>query len=339
MMLFRPAHPDDVESLYQLALDGGVGLTTLPKDKSQLSARVKLSEDSFNKKINEPENENYLFVLEDTLAHKVVGVSAIEAAVGMETPFYSYKISRKSRLSHELNIRSDYKILSLVNDYQGHSEICTLFLDKNYRVKGNGLLLSKARFLYMANFPKRFSKTVIAEMRGVSDAAGHSPFWEGVGQHFFQMPFSQADQLTSSTNKQFIADLMPTTPIHISLLAEEAQQVIGKPHQSTIPAVKILEKEGFRYTGYVDIFDAGPSLEVPLNDIKTIKNSQLYTIRDMIDEVNDNNYFVANTKPRIRASIGNILVDEQNLTCILSHKLAELLEVTEGDQVRISQFT
>ena len=120
---------------------------------------------------------------------------------------------------------------------------------------------------------------------------------------------------------------------------EEAQQVIGKPHQSTIPAVKILEKEGFRYTGYVDIFDAGPSLEAPLNDIKTIKNSQLYTIRDKVDEVNDNNYFVANTKPRIRASIGNILVDEQNLTCILSHKLAELLEVTKGDQIRISQFT
>jgi len=153
------------------------------------------------------------------------------------------------------------------------------------------------------------------------------------------MPFSQADQLTSSTNKQFIADLMPTTPIHISLLSEQAQQVIGKPHQSTIPAVKILEKEGFRYTGYVDIFDAGPSLEVPLNEIKSIQNSNLYTIRDMIDEVNDENYFVANTKPRIHASIGNILVDEQNKTCILSHKLAKLLLVSKGDKVRLYKFS
>lgn len=336
MIVFRPAESRDVDDIYQLAIDGGIGITTLPKDKQQLTKRIGYSLCSFDTQVIAPGGENYLFVLEDTSSQKVVGVSAIEASVGLNNPCYSYKISRKSRLSHELNIRSDYETLSLVNDYQGHSEICTLFLNKNFRVKGNGLLLSKARFLFMANFPNRFADTVIAEMRGVSDLQGNSPFWENVGRHFFKMDFSQADSLTSSTNKQFIADLMPTTPLHICLLPQQARAVIGKPHDSTVPAVKILEKEGFRYNGYVDIFDAGPSLEVPLKHIKTIRLSALYTISDIIDEVSSKNYFVANTKIDFRASIGNVLLDKQNDSCIISKKLADLLLVKNGEQLRIS---
>ena len=42
----------------------------------------------------------------------------------------------------------------------------------------NGRLLSKHRFLFMAEHPELFDSTVFAEMRGVSDGNGHSPFYE-----------------------------------------------------------------------------------------------------------------------------------------------------------------
>lgn len=58
---------------------------------------------------------------------EIVGVSGIESRTGHDTPFYSYKISKRTRVSRSLNIRSDYEVLSLVNDNQGRSEICTLF--------------------------------------------------------------------------------------------------------------------------------------------------------------------------------------------------------------------
>src|SRR5205807_6339316 len=65
----------------------------------------------------------------------------------------------------------------------------------------------------------------------------------------------------SMVNKKFIADLMPTHPIYIPLLPKEAQEAIGQVQEQTRPAVKILEEEGFKVSGMVDIFDAGPRSE------------------------------------------------------------------------------
>ena len=45
-------------------------------------------------------------------------------------------------------------------------------------------------------------------------------------------------------NKKFIADLMPDHPIYIPLLPYSAQEVIGKPHKESAPAVKNLKAEG-----------------------------------------------------------------------------------------------
>ena len=51
----------------------------------------------------------------------------------------------------------------------GTAELCSLFLHPDWRRDGNGSLLSKSRFLFLAEFPEYFSPRVIAEMRGVSD--------------------------------------------------------------------------------------------------------------------------------------------------------------------------
>lgn len=37
-------------------------------------------------------------------------------------------------------------------------------------------------------------------------------------------------------------------------------EVIGKVHQQTLPALRLLEQEGFRYNGYVDIFVGNKSI-------------------------------------------------------------------------------
>ena len=102
-----------------------------------------------------------------------------------------------------------------------------------------------------------------------------SPFWDSLGKHFFQMPFAEADKLTTLTNKQFIADLMPRHSIYTSLLSKKAQSVIGKPHRSTKRAMKILEAEGFNFSHYVDVFDAGPTIEANLKQVRTIKKSKV----------------------------------------------------------------
>lgn len=335
-MLFRSARDSDLDQIHHLASQSGVGMTTLPKNKKLLKERLSWSTESYKKSIQNPGDEYYLFVLEDPKSKTIVGVSAIEASTGFKTPFYSYKVSKRTRICHSLNIRSDYEVLSLVNDNQGRTEICTLFLNPQYRHNNNGLLLSKGRFLFMAHHPDRFTPLVIAEMRGISDEAGRSPFWENVGRHFFHMSFAEADRLTLATDKQFIADLMPRNPIYVKLLSPEAQSVIGKPHQSTMPAMTILLKEGFRYTNYIDIFDAGPTIEAPRADIKTIKLSRIMVIKSISDEVSSPNYLLANTQIEFCATISFALLHDEDSTCIISKKTAALLKVQCGDSIRIS---
>ncbi|MFI4918843.1 MAG: arginine N-succinyltransferase [Legionellales bacterium] len=335
MMLFRSARDTDLDAIHHLAEHSGIGLTTLPKNKELLKQRLSWSTESYKKDLQKPSDEYYLFVLENQKDKKIVGTSAIEAKTGHETPYYSYKVSKRTRVCHSLNIRSDYEVLSLVNDNQGRTEVCTLFLEPEYRLKNNGLLLSKGRFLFMAQYPERFAPTVIAEMRGISDEKGRSPFWENIGTHFFHMSFAEADRLTLATNKQFIADLMPRNPIYIKLLTPEAQAVIGQPHHSTIPAMTILLKEGFRYSNYVDIFDAGPTIEAPLADIKTIASSHIRIIKGISDEVSSTHYLLANTQIDFRATINYALINKKDNSCIISKAAAELLEVKRGDRLRV----
>ncbi|MGC1181922.1 arginine N-succinyltransferase [Legionella sp.] len=336
MMLFRSVLDSDLDAIHHLIEQSGVGMTTLPKDKQLLKKRIQLSIASYKKKIEHPVCEYYLFVLENHRNNEIVGISAIESRIGYETPFYSYKVSKRTRISHSLNIRSDYEVLSLVNDNQGCSEICTLFLDPKYRKNNNGLLLSKARFLFMAQHRERFAPTVIADMRGISDKNGVSPFWENVGRHFFQMNYAEADRLTLATDKQFIADLMPRHPIYVKLLSPEAQAVIGHAHPLTAPAMNILLKEGFRYNKYIDIFDAGPTLEVPVEQIKTIELSRLLIIKALSDEVSSSDYLLCNTQLNFRATIDTTLINKEKNTCIISKRTAQMLNVQCGDSIRVS---
>jgi len=338
MMLFRSACNNDLKAIHQLTEISGLGITTLPKDIGVLKSRLTLSTSSFSKKVHSPLDEYYLFVLEDVENSQVVGTAAIEAAVGLHAPFYSYKLSKRTAICHSLKRRYHYEVLGLVNDYQGNTELCTLFLDPNYRNHNNGPLLSRARFLFMANHPERFASTVFAEMRGVVDDHGQSPFWDQLGHHFFQMSFIEADRLTLSTDKQFIADLMPRNLVYVNLLAPTAQAVIGVPHPLSVKAMNILVREGFRYRRYVDIFDAGPTLDATFDQIESIRASRKMKIKHIIDDVVSEPYLISNTLVNIRATQGSLWVDEQSSSLTISQDLAELLEVQCGDFLRFLPF-
>lgn len=335
MMLFRSAHENDLEEIYKLSSLCGFGLTTLPHDREILRNRLLSSSQSFAKNNDSLENGYYLFVLEDTDNGQIVGTSGIEASIGLESPFYSYKLTKHTRVCHSLGIRNNYEVLSLVNDYQGFSEICTLFLAPKYRHKHNGLLLSLARFLFIASFPRRFATTIIAEMRGKASETGESPFWENLGRHFFHMPFTRADYLTMATNKQFIGDLMPRKSIYVPLLAQEAQDVIAKPHQSSLSAMNMLMQEGFRYNGYVDIFDAGPTLEAPCNQISSIKNSKLLAVSDSKNNDPNQSFIIANNKLDFKATIGDAFIHNETY-CSVDPSTLQLLNIHKEDLVRIT---
>ncbi len=58
------------------------------------------------------------------------------------------------------------------------------------------------------------------------------------------MEFRDADEFNSVNGNQFIADLMPKSPVYVALLSEAAQAVIGRPHDRGVPAMKMLDRRG-----------------------------------------------------------------------------------------------
>ncbi|MDI8046709.1 arginine N-succinyltransferase, partial [Salmonella enterica subsp. enterica serovar Cerro] len=246
MRVIRPVEHADIAALMQLAGKTGGGLTSLPANEATLAARIERALKTWSGELPKGE-QGYVFVLEDSETGEVGGICAIEVSVGLNDPWYNYRVGTLVHASKELNVYNALPTLFLSNDHTGSSELCTLFLDPEWRKEGNGYLLSKSRFMFMAAFRDKFNEKVVAEMRGVIDEHGYSPFWQSLGKRFFSMDFSRADFLCGTGQKAFIAELMPKHPIYTHFLSEEAQAVIGEVHPQTAPARAVLEKEGFRY--------------------------------------------------------------------------------------------
>ncbi|OEY92895.1 arginine N-succinyltransferase [Acinetobacter proteolyticus] len=338
MMIVRHAAHRDLDDIYRLAQragESGIGLTSLPQNKEILAERITRTTRTLDG-LSEKCEASYLFVLEDTSIHKIVGVSAIEVAVGLNEPFYNFRVAKQVHASKALNVYKTLDTLFLSNDHTGCSELCTLFLDPEYRKNQNGKFLSKVRFLFIAAFRSFFEERLIAEMRGFSDQNGQSPFWDSLGYLFFNMDFAAADYLSGVGQKAFIAELMPRFPVYVDLLSSEAREVIAEVHPQTLPAAKVLMSEGLKYQGYVDIFDAGPTLEANTAELRAVKESRLLKVK-LTEQVEstETHFLVANDQYQDYAVLLiNNKVDESE-TLHLTAAQAQALNIAEHDQVRV----
>ncbi|MFV0576485.1 MAG: arginine N-succinyltransferase [Vibrio sp.] len=335
MMIIRPVTINDQAAILELAHKTGVGFTSLPKNEESVRQRIERMLSTWHH--HTPlEEQGYLFVLEDSEQKKVVGISGIEVAIGLDEPWYHYRIGTLVHASEELNIYKKMPTLFLTNDRTGYSELCTLFLDPEYRHSKNGHLLAKTRFLFMANFQDQFSDRVIAEMRGYSDEKGRSPFWEGLGRHFFDMEFSEADYRSGMGQKKFIAELMPKHPLYVDFLSQETRDVIGQVHPQTAPAAEILKAEGMKFEGGVDIFDAGPTLEARIEDLRAMKESQVLQIEvaDKDMDLAPEPYLLANLEYlNYRSLLAHVYIQDDRV--YVAPDILKGLEVKAGDEVRL----
>lgn len=333
MNVIRPIRLDDLDALVHLARAAGAGFTSLPPHPQFLQQKIELSLHSFDAPVTQAGHERYMFVLEETTTGEIGGCCAIEAACGLDEAFYNYHVGVTVHASRELKVYNRIPTLYLSNDYTATSVLCSLFLRPEFRSGGAGKLLSKCRFLFMASHPARFADKVIAEMRGVSDAAGRSPFWEGLGRHFFSIDYGAAEHIAGMGNKAFIAELMPPHPIYTVLLPPEARAVMGKVHPQTAPALHLLEQEGFRYQGYIDIFDGGPTVEAPLMQIRSIQASQLLRATPGARQLQGATHLVANTSLRdFRCTLAPLTPAADSVP--VSDELAAALRLRAGELLR-----
>ncbi|WP_300397179.1 arginine N-succinyltransferase [uncultured Sphingobium sp.] len=276
--IMRIARADDLQTLYEMAKLTGGGFTNLPPDRASLSAKLERTEKALARTSEGIEDELIVMVLENVETGQVRGTCQIFSTVGQNWPFYSYRLGMLTQHSRELGRTFRAQMLSLTTDLEGSVEVGGLFLHPRERAEGLGLLLARSRYLYIRNHRARFGDRVIAELRGVIDEAGGSPFWDGLAGRFFGMSFQEADEFNAVNGNQFIADLMPKTPIYTAMLTDSARAVIGLPHPNGRAAMRMLETEGFENAGYVDIFDGGPTMVGQVDQLKTIAAARDVTL-------------------------------------------------------------
>ena len=333
MLVVRPAGPADLDHLLELAILSGPGFTSLPEDPDQLSERLDISRDSFAGTLA-PQARWYTLMMEETDTGDVDGIASVKAAVGLKRPFFSFRLVTNASSSPSLDIRLEHQTLQLVNECTGWTEVGSLFLKADRRKGGAGRLLSQSRYMLIGTQPDLFAETVLAELRGVFTPDGACPFWDHVAHKFFPMPFDQADMMTGSTDKQFILDLAPRHPIYIALLPEPARAVIGKVHPQGVAAMALLESEGFRPNGLIDIFDAGPTVSCSRDHIRTVRDARRLTASVVKDvEAELPSLVSTDSVGDFRAVRGRVGIDGD--TVRLPAEVAEALKVRTGDVVRV----
>jgi len=332
MLIVRAVQDSDLDQLFDLIQKSEFGLTTLKISKEELETRIEKSLFAFTQKSSKPNGQPYVFVMEDLNLGKIVGTCSVYSKIGGFEPMYSYQIKESFHKSDDLKVERTVRVLHLREEHNGPSEVGSLFLSPAYWGNGHGRLLSLSRFMFMAEFAERFEKDVVAEMRGVVDKDGKSPFWSALGSHFFQIEFPKAETLTSQS-KKFIADLMPKHPIYIPLLPESARGVIGEVHQNTKPALAVLKKEGFEFQDFVDIFDGGPTVHCELAKIRAVRESQSGTVTEIVKDVEGGaQQLVSNARLDFKVCLGDTKWNKDEVT--IDQVTALRLGIKVGDRIR-----
>ena len=327
----RAARTDDLGALYDLSKLTGGGFTNLPPDKATLASKLERAAAGFSRTGENPGNDLYVFVLEDMDSGAIRGTCQVFGAVGTDRPFYSYLISTLTQKSTELGRIFRNQTLNLTTDLEGSSEVGGLFLHPHERSGGLGMLLARSRYLFIKQHRPRFAGTVLAELRGVMDQAGHSPFWDAIGGRFFGMTFPEADEFNAVHGTQFIADLFPKSPIYVSMLPESAQAVIGQPHPTGRAALKMLENENFFWDDYIDIFDGGPTVTCRTDRIRTVQEAEWKLVGGS-GSGGATRLLAAHTRADFRACYGQV-EEDGNGELRIDEAAMRALDVGPGDRV------
>ncbi len=329
--VIRAATPDDLQPLYEMAKLTGGGFTNLPPDRGALGTRLERSAAAFARDDDTLGDDLFLLALENRETGQVRGTCQLFSRVGESWPFYSYRRATFSQHSRELERTVRAEMLSLVTDLEGSSEVGGLFLHPGERAGGLGMLLARSRYLFIAMHRARFSARILAELRGIIDERGGSPFWDAIGGKFFGMSFQEADEFNAIHGNQFIADLMPKHPVYTAMLAEDARQVIGLPHPSGRAAMRMLENEGFAYENYVDIFDGGPTMTAHTDKVTSIVDAQALPLAGTALDKGAKALIAAGRLDEFRCCYGARSVSPGAIA--IDARAAELLGVREGDEI------
>lgn len=267
----RQSYREDVEQV--LAVAEHLDTVNLPHDRAVIEAILDRSEKSFAGELPQQDLE-FLFVLEDLEKKRIIGTSIIYAQHGTKrAPHIFFRVENDERYSVTLDRYFVHRTLRIGYNYNGPTEIGGLILLPEYRAHNLGKALSYVRFLFMRMHRPWFRNQVLSELLPPLEPDGTSKLWEALGRRFTGLTYQEADRV-SKDNKEFIHALFPDDPIHLELLPDEVQSIIGQVGDETRGVEKMLRRIGFDYAEQIDPFDGGPHFIANTDEITIIRDAE-----------------------------------------------------------------
>jgi arginine N-succinyltransferase len=265
----RQSYREDVDQVLEVAEH--LDTVNLPHDKKVIEGILDRSARSFAGELSGSDLE-FVFVLEDLEAKRIIGTSMIYAQHGTKrAPHIFFRVENDERYSVTIDRYMVHRTLRIGYNYNGPTEIGGLILLPQYRRTQNALgkTLSYVRFLFMRMHRPLFRNQVLSELLPPLEADGTSKLWEALGRRFTGLTYQEADRL-SKDNKEFINALFPDDPIHTELLPDDVQALIGQVGEDTRAVEKMLRRIGFDYAQQIDPFDGGPHFMANTDEITIV---------------------------------------------------------------------
>jgi len=178
----------------------------------------------------------------------------------------SFHFGRVVHSAPELGLYQVQTTLQLGHDATGEAELSGLFLSADAEAPeavADALLQAALARLADADTPASW---VIAELPGWRDAAGCSPFWDGLVRHFLppgSLDAADAGQRHGPAFSSHVGEMLPRELIHAAFLSPAAQQALGRCADSHTAWLAALQRAGFADWRHGRIEDGGPLLAAP----------------------------------------------------------------------------
>lgn len=255
--ILRPVRPADAEEMWNLleqSTDELVGMTSLPSSAEAAEAAcatstavlADLAAGTFE--LSDGGLASLLFVLvEDSNDQQLLGLTGI--TFKQAVPNLAVRVVT-SRDGLGLDMASSSAPWT-------RTELNSSFMSPAARGRGLGGLLSRGRLMFLHQVQRQVPSTVASHVRGRFEDDGTAPFWRCFGNHFApKWENSMAAERALADDPSLLDDLIG----HRRPVTAEVLDSLGPVNRASLPAFRVLMREGLRPNGMYDPIDGGPTL-------------------------------------------------------------------------------
>jgi arginine N-succinyltransferase len=195
----------------------------------------------------------------------------LRTRIGLALPRYWYHVGATVHAAPELQLFHRQRTLLLGNDHTGASELAELAWRREGLTVAEQAAalhsLASGALAVAAQQRARPGEQLIVELPGVRDAAGQSPFWQGLGRHFYSGDPQDAERQFGADWPSHVAALLPRLPVLATFLPASAQAAIAQVAHHALLLRELLQACGLRYSHHIRIHDGGPVMVAELDDL------------------------------------------------------------------------